>query len=120
LKVRGNAKLWWQYAMTCLMESIFESRENSRWSTVLRKARENVVYVEAFKRYLDNPVTLDKELRDVKEAIDASRSYEELKILRELAVFRLKRERGFDQAREEKKSEATDQVPMLLHFFLCR
>jgi hypothetical protein len=36
---------------------------------VLQKARENVVYVEAFKKYLDNPVTLDKELKDHKVTI---------------------------------------------------
>ena len=92
--------------MTCLMESIYETRENGRWSTILRKARENVDYVEAFKKYLDNPVTLDKALRDRKEAIDHARSYDELKILRELAVFKLKRERGLSQTKEEKKTEA--------------
>ena len=88
--------------MTCLMESIYETRENGRWSTILRKARENVDYVEAFKKYLDNPVTLDKALRGRKEAIDHARSYDELKILRELAVFKLKRERGLSQTKEEK------------------
>ena len=95
--------------MTCLMESIYESRENGRWSTVLRKARENVDYVEAFKKYLDNPVTLDKELRDRKDAIDHSRSYEELKILRELTLAKMKRERNFNQTKEEKKSEAVPE-----------
>jgi len=109
VKVRGNARLWWQYAMTCHLESIHESHKNSSWPVVLKKARENVVYVEAFKKYLDNPVTLDKDLKDLKEDVDASRSYEELKILRELAVLSLKRERGLNQPRDEKKSEPVEQ-----------
>ena len=109
MKVKGNASLWWQYAMTCHLEAIHESSKNSLWTTVLKKARENVKYVEAFKKYLDNPVTLDKDLKDHKDSVDSSRTYDELKILRELAVYYLKRDRGLDESREEKKTETEEQ-----------
>jgi hypothetical protein len=77
-----SCKTWWQYAISCHMERIHERNENGTWETVLRKARENVVYVRAFKAHLDNPVALDPELRAQKESTDQSRDYEELKALR--------------------------------------
>lgn len=91
--------------MTCHLEAIHESRKNSSLSEVLKKARENVIYVEAFKKYLENPVTLNKELKDLKEDLDATRTYDELKILREVAVLGLKRERGLNLCKEKKISE---------------
>ena len=90
--VKGNVKAWWQYAITCHMEEIHGNNLNHTWDTVLSKARENVAYVEAFKRHLQNPVVLDQIDRDVKEGLDSSRPYEELKILREQAVILLEKE----------------------------
>ena len=43
-------------------------------------------------------MALDPALRAEKERLDLSKDYEELKALRELAVFYLKRERGLDEA----------------------
>ena len=45
-----------------------------------------------FKRHLQNPVVLDQTDKDVKEELDSSRPYEELKILREQAVILLEKE----------------------------
>jgi len=59
-------------------------------------------------------VTLAKELKDHKDSVDSTRTYEELKILRELAVFYLKRERGVDESKRENKTETEEvelQVP---------
>ena len=92
--VHGNAVVWWQYAITCYLEEIRRKEDNKKLSAVLQKCRENVEYVTAFKRYLDNPMALDLESKECKNAQDVSRSYEELKILRELAIFYLKRERS--------------------------
>ena len=96
--------------MTCHLEAIHESRKHSTWESSLKKARENVLYVEAFKRYLDNPVTLDNALKVHKESVDASRSYEELKILRELSVFYLKRERGVNENENVAEPPAAEEV----------
>jgi hypothetical protein len=96
--------------MTCHLEAIHESRKHSTWKSALKKARENVLYVEAFKRYLDNPVTLDNVLKVHKESVDASRSYDELKILRELSVFYLKRERGVNGNEKVTPTLAAEEV----------
>ena len=89
-KVHGNAKIWWQYVITCQLEEIRQRSHNHRLDTILKKCRENVKYVESFKRYLDNPMALDIESKECKNAQDISRSYEELRVLRELAAHYLK------------------------------
>ena len=43
-------------------------------------------------------MAVDPALRAEKERLDLAKDYEELKALRELAVFYLKRERGMDEA----------------------
>ena len=93
VKVKDHARLWWHYVITCHMEVIHERNKAASWRTVLTKARENVKYVEAFKKYLENPVVFDSELKEHKEDMDSTRSYEELKALREQAVLLLKKER---------------------------
>ena len=75
------------------MEQIHDRNYARRWSTVIAKARQNVEYVRAFKAYLENPVSFDPELKAIKDQADVERSYEELKALRELAVWYLKKER---------------------------
>ena len=90
--VKGNVQAWWQYAITCHMEEIHGNHLSRTWETVLEKARDNVAYVAAFKRHLQNPVVLDATDREVKERLDSSRPYEELKILREQAVILLEKE----------------------------
>ena len=92
-KVHGNAKIWWQYVITCHHEEIKQRSTNNKLDVILRKCRENVKYVTSFKSYLDNPMALDLESKECKNAQDVSRSYEELRVLRELAAYYLKVER---------------------------
>ncbi len=87
--VKGHARLWWQYAITCHMEMIHEKSAASSWQTVLERARQNVSYVLAFQSYLLNPVTFPSDYKEVKDSIDSQRSLQELKILREQAVILL-------------------------------
>ena len=110
--VAGNAGAWWQYAISCHMERIRERNEKNTWSTVVRKARENVVYVRAFRSHLENPVAIDQALRAEKERLDQAKDYEELKALRELAVFYLKRDRGLDEAAAAAAKEAERKASM--------
>lgn len=101
--VHDHARIWWRYAIACHMERIRERNHTSQWSTVLEKAAENVLYVEAFKSYLVNPVSLSAELKAVKDEQDEKRSFEELKALRDLAVFQLKQlTGGLDERRGSK------------------
>ncbi|TRY62990.1 hypothetical protein TCAL_03981 [Tigriopus californicus] len=92
--VHNHAGIWWRYAIACHMERIRDRNHVAQWSTVLEKASENVLYVEAFKSYLVNPVNLSAELKAVKDEQDEKRSFEELKALRNLAVFQLKQMTG--------------------------
>lgn len=90
--VQGNTRAWWQYAITCHMEAIHDRHFSASWDSVLQKARDNVKYIQAFKKYLENPVVFDTDLREHKDAMDVSRSYSELKTLRDQAVLLLERE----------------------------
>ena len=65
--VLGNAKLWWQYAITSTREEIHERNLSSTWDRVLSKAKENVRYVTAFQSYLKNPVVVEPEDKELKE-----------------------------------------------------
>ena len=116
-KVLGNAKLWWQYVITCHLEEIKQRSNNNKLDVILRKCRENVKYVASFKSYLDNPMALDLESKECKNAQDISRSYEELRVLRELSAFYLKQERAGPTNDEEnkapinKETEESEEVP---------
>ena len=101
----GNAKLWWQYAITSTMEAIHERNLSNTWDRVLSKAKENVRYVNAFQSYLKNPVVVEPEDKELKTAVDASRSYTELKILRELAVAGLEKELFSNAAEYDAKNK---------------
>ncbi len=103
--VSENLRAWWQYAITCQMEVIRKRNENRNLEVVVRKCRENVVYVEAFKAHLTHPVTMDKELKAHMDDMDRERSYEELKALREVAVAQLKFEKGDVEASPSKAAK---------------
>ena len=107
--VLGNAKLWWQYAITSHMEEIHERNLSHTWDRVLSKAKENVRYVAAFQSYLKNPVVVEPEDKELKAAVDASRSYNELKILRELAVARLEKEMADENIAKSKDLTPTEE-----------
>ncbi|QQP35706.1 Uncharacterized protein FKW44_023998 [Caligus rogercresseyi] len=94
----GGLREWWQYAITSHMERIHQHNAQYSWTNLLSKARENVSYVEAFKEYLLNPVGISIEIKTFKESVDASRSYEELKILRNIVVQQLKAEMMFSSS----------------------
>ena len=107
--IKGNAKAWWLYVITVHLQEIKLRNEAKRLDVLLQKSRDNVQYVEAFKRYLMNPMGLDLSSKEIKSEQDASRSYEELKLLREIAVFYLKKELSeinSSQATEDGSNEA--------------
>lgn len=85
-------QLWWQYAIACHRERIHDRNDSYRLSTVWKKCRDNVLYVSAFKSYLRNPVAMESDLKAHKDLMDQNRGYDELKILREVAVYQLRKE----------------------------
>jgi hypothetical protein len=61
---------------------VHNRRRACPWDTVITSARDNILYVKAFMAQLENPTTVTEEMQLVRQA------YEELKALREIAVFR--------------------------------
>ena len=90
--IAGNARNWWQYIIAVHIARIREKRLHTNVEIATSKAKENPLYVKAFKAYLLNPLNFDPEYKEIKDHCDNERSYEELKILRELAVLQIKSE----------------------------
>ncbi|XP_071747088.1 intermembrane lipid transfer protein VPS13D [Lepeophtheirus salmonis] len=102
--VKKCPRAWWHYAITSHMERIHKRNAQYSWSNVLSMAQENVKYVDAFREYLLNPVGISQDIKMFKDSTDASRTYEELKILRNLVVFQLKNELPSKLSNQNKKA----------------
>ena len=108
--VVGNARLWWQFAISCALHNIRRRREAATWTSVLKAAEDNVVYVKAFMAQLENPATVPDDLQVAKEAQDNMRSYEELKTVREISVYWLRKDMGEIRKREDVGIVETPEV----------
>ena len=102
----GEARRWWQYAITCTLDVIHSRRKASTWESLLTAARNNVSYVKAFIAQLENPTMMSEEDKVIKEAQDSFRSYEELKELREISVFLVQRSADDNSTSSRKSSQA--------------
>lgn len=86
--VRDDPKAWWLYAISCFYPGKQPAicRPRPTWETCLVKARENVQYVEVYKRILITPtLALSPDDKKVKDSVEWFREYEELKVLREVS-----------------------------------
>ena len=109
--VAGEARRWWHYAITSTLELIHSRRRANTWDSVMTCARDNVKYVEAFMAQLENPTMMSEELKVIKEAQDALRTYDELKALREIAVYWVQKKgisRSVTSTPERKSSQASN------------
>ncbi|KAL1458034.1 hypothetical protein WDU94_008209, partial [Cyamophila willieti] len=92
--VERNARLWWQYAFHCCQYSRNgDMIVTKNWQQCLNRGRDNVKYVEIYCKILNSQpgyVNLTMEEKQVKEEMESDRGYEELKALREAAMFRLR------------------------------
>lgn len=85
--VREDPRAWWKYAMTCV------ASPKTTWNIVLEKAKENVAYVEIYTRLLSNHTAsspLSPEKKQLKEKVEWERSFDELRALREVAMFKVR------------------------------
>jgi vacuolar protein sorting-associated protein 13D len=80
--VRGNAKLWWEFAVNCHLEKSRKHRKQKNMDFVLRRARENIVYVEIYRRHLLDPMSLSAHEKEAKMHVEKVWTYEELRIMR--------------------------------------
>ncbi|XP_046815359.1 vacuolar protein sorting-associated protein 13D isoform X1 [Vespa crabro] len=83
-------KEWWKYAARCHI-----GRETLKpqlsWNDILVRGKENIIYVEACTKLLGTPTSiLPPETKHIKEKVEQERSFEELKALREIAMFKVR------------------------------
>lgn len=85
--VKEDPRAWWKYAFTCV------TIPKATWNIVLDKAKENVAYVEIYTRLLSNHTAsspLSPERKQLKEKVEWERSFDELRALREVAMFKVR------------------------------
>ncbi|KAF5273971.1 hypothetical protein FQA39_LY01087 [Lamprigera yunnana] len=87
--IKSDAKSWWIYAINChnpnRQPSICKPRPT--WESCLENARQNVEYVKICIKILITPaITLSPENKKLKDDVEWSRNYEQLKVLREIAM----------------------------------
>ncbi|XP_074028701.1 vacuolar protein sorting 13D [Leptinotarsa decemlineata] len=89
LPIKEDARAWWLYAISCSCPDKQPNicRPKPTWESCLKKAKENVKYVQISKKLLINPtVALSIDEKKFKETVEWDRNFDELKILRELAM----------------------------------
>lgn len=89
LSVKEDARAWWLYAISCFYPGGQPAicRPTPTWESCSKKAKENVKYVEIYKKLLMTPtVALTPDEKKIKDDVELDREYEDLKILREVAM----------------------------------
>ncbi|XP_011264993.1 vacuolar protein sorting-associated protein 13D isoform X1 [Camponotus floridanus] len=88
--VKESFKEWWKYAARCHLGRDTLKPKPS-WETLLLRARENINYVQAYAKLLGTPTSvLPTETKALKEKVENERSFDELRVLRELAMHKMK------------------------------
>ncbi|XP_066151224.1 intermembrane lipid transfer protein Vps13D isoform X2 [Euwallacea fornicatus] len=86
---KEDSRAWWYYAISCFYPGGQPSlcRAQPTWKSCLKRARENVSYVLVYKKLLITPTAaLTAEEKKVKNEVEWERDYEDLKVLREIAM----------------------------------
>ncbi|KAL6436334.1 hypothetical protein ACFW04_004699 [Cataglyphis niger] len=88
--IKKNCKEWWKYAARChLGRDTLKSKPS--WENLLLRARENVSYVQAYAKLLGTPTSiLPPEIKILKEKVENERNFDELRVLRELAMYKVR------------------------------
>lgn len=89
VSLSDNRKEWWKYAVRCHLgrNALRDNNERLTWDDVIQRGNDNVTYVEAYKKLLDNPtIILPDNVKLIKERVEFERSFDELRVLRELAM----------------------------------
>ncbi|XP_025836301.1 vacuolar protein sorting-associated protein 13D [Agrilus planipennis] len=87
--VKEDAKSWWLYAVCCNFSDKLPSfcKPKPTWNSCLQRAKENVAYVKLYVDILSTPtMALTPDNKKLKDAVEWDRDYNELKVLREIAM----------------------------------
>ena len=91
--VAGNAREWWAFAIDTALHKIRQRNKSLSRGLALLRARQNVVYVTAYAQHLSREVW-SKETKEEMKLIEVELSYEQLAVLRKIAMARVKKQRG--------------------------
>ncbi|KAG7207931.1 hypothetical protein KM043_009519 [Ampulex compressa] len=88
--VKEAPKKWWKYASQCHLGRD-ALKPKLTWEDMLQRAKENIAYVEAYTKLLGTPTTiLPTETKQLQEKVEQERNFDELRVLREIAMYRMK------------------------------
>ncbi|XP_053983789.1 intermembrane lipid transfer protein Vps13D isoform X2 [Hylaeus volcanicus] len=90
VSVSAAPKEWWKYAARCHI-----GRETLKpklcWEDMLQRGKENILYVETYTKLLGTPTSiLPADNKQLKEKVEQERSFDELRVLREIAMQRVR------------------------------
>lgn len=103
--VKEDTKAWWRYAIGCQVEDVRKRWSGRNWEYAHRRSKDNVLYVKAYTEHLKNPVTCPVTFREHKDRIELELTFEELMILREVAMDRMKTFKSALDDEEKKKAK---------------
>lgn len=90
INVSAAPREWWKYAARCHLGKD-ALKPKASWGDILRRGKENILYVESYAKLLGTPTTiLPTDMKQLKEKIEQERSFDELRVLREIAMYRIK------------------------------
>ena len=103
---------WWRFAIESVSEVIRENQKRLSLDFILRRARQSVLYVSAYTSHLTQSV-ISEDTRRILEENEIELNYEELVILRRVAMHRIEKERAL--------AEVSVHVHVFLHVhvFTC-
>lgn len=85
--IKEDARAWWLYALSCHYPNQLPDicRPHPSWESCSQKARENVEYVKTYTKILTTPtVAISADENKIKDSVEWSRDFHELKVLREV------------------------------------
>ncbi|XP_012135558.1 vacuolar protein sorting 13D isoform X2 [Megachile rotundata] len=90
VSVSAAPKEWWKYAARCHLgkDTLIPK---PTWEDILQRGRENILYVESYTKLLGTPTSiLPSDTKQLKEKVEQERSFDELRVLREIAMHRVR------------------------------
>lgn len=92
VSVAGHTTKWWEFVIETVLHKIRQRNRIRSPEFALRRARQNISYVVAYMRHLTQEV-MSHEEEEERKLIEQEQSYEELAVLRRLAVARVAKQR---------------------------
>lgn len=106
--IKNNARKWWQFSITCILQSIQERNVRQTWGFAVKRAHDIVTYVDIYSKHLTDG-TVEPYLKDGQQDIEDELSFDELVLLRSIAQKRAEHEISETLAEQGDKSHKLQQ-----------